>query len=188
MKAVYVKHAWLVIVLSLVFGVALAAVHAGLKDRIEANKLDDIRRQIPALVPGTQSIEEAQVDGQIVYRALAGGRQIGWAVRASGQGFGDVIELLIGLDAKVTKITGLYVLDQKETPGLGERIRSDEQWRRQFRDQAADKPLTVTKAPQAGPGEIKAITGATVSSQSVADIVNQTVAAMRGKLAAAAKD
>lgn len=180
----YIRQAWLVLVLAACFGAALAGVHVGLADRIEANKLGDTLEQVPALVSGAVEGRAETVGGRTVYRAVdRPGRCVGWVVPAGGQGFADRIELLIGLDAKAQTITGLYVLEQKETPGLGNRI-EDAAWRRQFASKSTARVLAVTKAQTPGENEIQAVTGATVSSQSVTDIVNDAVARFRAELPA----
>ena len=183
MKDSYIGQAWLVVLLSLCFGGALAGVQVMLHERIEENKLAETLSQIPVLVPGAEEGLVDTVAGQRVYRALAGGRQIGWVVPGGGQGFADRIELLIGVDAEVARITGLYVLDQKETPGLGNKI-VEEEWRKQFSGKSTSKPLVVVKGGAKGEEEIDAITGATISSESVCRIVNRTLSRMRDELIA----
>jgi len=177
----YLSQAWLVLVLALAFGASLAGVQMALSGRIAQNKLDETLSQVPNLVPGADSGRASVVDGRDVYRALAGDTLVGWVIPASGQGFADRIELLIGIDATLQQITGLYVLDQKETPGLGNFIVEDG-WRAQFAGKSTDAPITVTKAAASGQA-IKALTGATISSQSVCDIVNRTLAAIKPALA-----
>jgi electron transport complex protein RnfG len=84
------------------------------------------------------------------------------------------------LNQQASTITGLFVLDQKETPGLGNFITSDELFLNQFAGLSADEPLLVTKAdPSPGSTHIRALTGATISSESVAAIVNGAVANLR---------
>ena len=185
MKNGYIGQAWLVILLSLCFGGVLAGVQLALQPRIEENKLAETRSQIPLLVPGARE-EESKVDtvaGQRVYRALSSGRQIGWVIGGGGQGFADRIELLVGVDVGAEKITGLYVLEQKETPGLGNKI-VEEGWRQQFVGKAAGRELVVTKGGASEDYEIDAITGATISSESVCQIVNRTLPRMRSELIA----
>ena len=69
--------------------------------------------------------------------------------KAGGQGYADKIELLVGIDALTENITGLFILDQKETPGLGNKI-SDTGWRSQFLDKPATSPLVVVKDKSQG--------------------------------------
>ncbi len=178
----YVLEAWLVIVLSVLLSGTLAAVYLQLNPRIQENQLRETLAQVPALVPGAAKGEAATVGGLGVYRALdTQGQLVGWVLRARGPGFADVIQLLIGVDAAAAKLTGLYVLEQKETPGLGNKIEA-EKWRGQFAGKRADVPLAAVKGT-ARDQEIVAVTGATISSVAVCDIVNRQAAAFRAALA-----
>ena len=198
-----IVQAWLVILLSLCFGSALAAVQAQLSDTIAANKLNETLGQVPALIwgegkapapdtmqitPGTVSItKNGQPSSLTLYRVTQDNKVAGWVAKADGQGYGDKVELLIGVDPDVQKITGMFVLEQKETPGLGNRI-SEPQWRNQFVGKSTATPLHVVKGKgEEGPDTIDAITGATISSRSITAIVNNTVSSLRGRLDATGK-
>ncbi|MBN1268952.1 MAG: FMN-binding protein [Kiritimatiellae bacterium] len=182
MKNSYIAQAWLVIALGLCFGAALAGVQATLKPRIEANKLNDTIGQIPNLVPGATSGKAETFGEQIAYRAMDGeGQHVGWVLAAAGQGFADRIEVLVGLDQEARTVTGLYILANQETPGLGNKITEDG-WRGQFAGKPAAQALVVTKSKAQKDNEIEAITGATISSESVAGIVNAAVAKFRAAL------
>lgn len=184
------SQSWLVVLLSLAFGAALAAVEITLAPRIRENKRNATVSQIPELVPGAvkEASREQVVGGATVFAACdASGRRVGWVVPAAGQGFADRIELLVGLDATASTITGIYVLDQKETPGLGDYITARERFRKYFEGQPSGAPLKVVKRDvAAGSGEIRALTGATISSEAVTAIVNQRVRELAPALAAAA--
>jgi len=198
-------QAWLILVLALIFGAALAAVQINLSQTIKNNQLKETLQRIPEVVwgaaeadkiknqdpsaeitPGTLSVEK---DGQAVYyhiyRVSRAGRLAGWVVKAGGQGYADKIELLIGLDPAAKTITGIYVLEQKETPGLGNKI-SQPGWRDQFSGKSTAEPLTVVKGKRPAANAIDAVTGATISSVSVAGIVNCAVDDIKGQLNPAA--
>jgi len=185
-KRDYLRQAWLVIVLAFAYGGTLAGVHTTLAPRVEANKLQETLDVIPLLVAGaekagTETLAIEAADGRVerVYRTHdAAGKPNGWVLAASGQGFADKIEVLIGLDETLSVITGLYVLDQKETPGLGDYIR-EPMFQDRFRDKPADLPLTVVKSDPHASHEIAALSGATISSWSVCSIVNQAIARFR---------
>jgi len=185
----YIGEAWLVILLAILYGGALAAVQTSLSGRIEQNKRDQTYDAIPQLVPGADKAKTQQrlvtgEDGKesLVYEAIgADGALKGWVIPASGQGFSDRIDLVIGVNASVSQITGLYVLEQKETPGLGDYIRS-ESFRDRFRGKPTDRPLVVVKSEPADPHEVRAISGATISSESVAAIVNQAIGNLKGPI------
>lgn len=197
-KSNNIVQAWLVLVLCLCFGSALAAVHVVLSPAIEANKVNETLEKVPGLVWGEETAKEMSQKGvspEIVshlleiqkadrsrfysaYEALMDGKRIGWVLKSSGQGYADKIELLVGVDAHADSISGLFVLDQKETPGLGNKV-IEIGWRGQFVGKPADMPLTVTKSGAVAPNEIDAITGATISSDAVVQIVNAVLADAR---------
>lgn len=109
------------------------------------------------------------------------GRLAGWVTKATGQGYADKIELLLGLDPEVKNLTGLFILDQKETPGLGNKI-IEKAWRSQFIKKGTDITLKVVKEGVKSLNEINAITGATISSKSVCNIINKSVSDLKGRL------
>jgi electron transport complex protein RnfG len=186
MRKQYITTAWLVLTLALCFGGALAYVEITLGPRIEENRRREMLDQVPRLVPGADS---ARMDpdltglyGKPVARALdSQGETIGWAIVGEGAGYNGPVTVLIGLDEKLTVITGLYILEQKETPELGNKI-VEPGFRDRFADQSALTPLTVVKKGPAGPGQIEAISGATISSNAVAAIVNKGVRRFRTAL------
>jgi len=185
----YLGQAWLVILLALVYGAALAGVQTTLGPKIAENKRNETYNVIPNLVPGAvrdetaeRTVTDAEGQEQRVYEARdAAGSRVGWVVPASGQGFADRIDVLVGLDAAAETITGLYVLDQKETPGLGNLI-VEEPFTSQFAGKPVSPPLAVEKSEPQKPHQIQAVTGATISSDSVAKIVNRAVAMLKQPL------
>lgn len=182
----YLRQAWLILFLAVFYGAILVGVQIGLSGRIAENKKQETYSQIPMLVPGADASQtvEFQVRGNggresRVYQARnASGEAIGWVFPGSGAGFADTIEILIGLDAEATQLTGLYVLNQKETPGLGNYI-TEIAFRDQFNGLASGEKFVAVAGKPEGINEIKAVTGATISSQSVCDIVNGTIAQYR---------
>ncbi len=193
-----IVQAWLVLFLALCFGSALAAVHVTLAPTIENNKINETKEKVPELVWGSEKAQEMTQKGityEIIghqlevekagkkvfysaYEAVLDGKRSGWVIKSSGQGYADKIELLLGVDPKAEKVTGLFVLDQKETPGLGNKI-IEPQWRGQFAQKSAAKAFEVTKKGASAPHEIDAVTGATISSKSVTQIINVALADIR---------
>ena len=84
---------------------------------------------------------------------------------------------MVGVDREM-KITGIKIAFQQETPGLGTRIEevrkgdSAPWFQEQFRGKTLES-LEVVRA--ADPERIEAITGATISSQAVANSVREAV-------------
>lgn len=97
----------------------------------------------------------------------------GVAVSRGESGFQDVVQVIFGFDPATGKLQGMKVLESKETPGLGDKIFKDQAFVDQF-FAAPDTPLVPVKAGAGKglPGEIDTITGATISSKVVIDIIN----------------
>jgi len=113
----------------------------------------------------------------------ARGKRIGVAVTAAEPGFQETLTLMIGFDPSTGALTGYRVLDQKETPGLGDRIESDTSFGAQFAGRIA--PLKgVKKVAGTDPSQVQTITGATISSRAVVRIINDAVARWRPLLQA----
>lgn len=111
------------------------------------------------------------------------GRRIGAAVVGAEPGFQEVMTLMIGFDPETGTLTGFKVLDEKETPGLGDKIENDSSFGRQFATRVA--PLKGVKGRPGGtPSEVQTITGATISSRAVIRIINNAVAKWRPLLLA----
>lgn len=178
-KDSYLGQAWLVLALALCFGGALAGVQLGLSARIEENKRTETLGRVADVVPSAvKAGDRADIAGYACWPVFGqDGGHVGWMVKAAGMGYADRIELLFGLDAPAERITGLWVLDQKETPNVGNRIESDAFRRQFFGDRlAARYRLEVVKAaPEENTNQIQAISGATISSESVCRIVNKAL-------------
>jgi electron transport complex protein RnfG len=102
----------------------------------------------------------------------ADGAPVGYAVEGAEPGFQDVIRLLFGYDAENNRILGMTVMDNKETPGLGDKIVKDSLFVGGFA--GASTPILGVKKG-AGEGldeEVDMITGATISSRAVIAIIN----------------
>jgi len=198
----YIVQAWLVLILALCFGASLAGMQLALGPIIEANKINETLQKVPEMVLGVEKAAEAQKNNiklnvepqtieieknnrKIFYSVFEAkhpdGKPAGWVAKAKGQGYADKIELLLGVDPSLKTITGLFVLDQKETPGLGNKI-IFEDWRSQFLNKKTDTPLSVTKEGATKAHEIDSITGATISSRAVCSIINSTVKDLRTPL------
>lgn len=106
-------------------------------------------------------------------------------------GYNAPIELLIGIDIDSGAITGVRVVNHRETPGLGDRIdiaKSD--WILQFDGKSLDDPDAAGWAVRKDDGEFDSMTGATVTPRAVIRAVRNTLLyfdANRADLIAAAQ-
>jgi electron transport complex protein RnfG len=179
----------MIIVLSLVgliSGAFLAGVAKLTEERIALNIQAEIQEAIEEVV------DEAEVDQKVyeeedffVYRELDDENQlVGFAIQATGVGFQDKITLMFGLDASLKEITGLTIIDQKETPGLGAKIEDWDAFLQFWENRDVSGLLTLRKPPARAinellPTEINTITAATISSKKVLEIVNRSLERVR---------
>jgi len=161
----------LIIVLFVVCGLAagsLAFVNAATKDRIaefaRTEKAEAMKRVF----------EEAQEFPEIaagkVWEARQGGEVVGHVLAVSTQGYSGPIEGLVGLDLG-KNVTGVRVLVQTETPGLGAKI-TGEKFLAQYRGVKAEEIALKRDDPA---GRIDAITAATISSRALTAAVRKTI-------------
>ncbi len=107
------------------------------------------------------------------------GNVCGWCIPAASKGYGADIQMLVGLDTKEV-ITGIKILEHKETPGLGSKINEIgyKEKEPRFLGQFSGKKmgnLVLVKGPSKD--NILAIAGATVSSRAVVNGVRLGVEA-----------
>jgi len=141
---------------------ALGFVHRVTADKIKENNEAMIGEAVYRVLPGIDSYEEVQRD-PLIFRGLTGGRLRGYAVYSDGMGFQGTIGLMAGFSPEV-KITGVSIIESVETPGLGDRVREDS-FLSQFRG-ASVHSLT---------DGFSAVTGATVSSEAVLNILRRAL-------------
>ncbi len=170
----------------LISGGFLAGVAKLTTERIALNIKAEIEEAIKEVVDDAEaSTVLYEEEGLVIYRELEkDGKLAGFAIQATGVGFQDKITLMVGLDETLTKITGLTVIDQKETPGLGAKITQWDAFLQFWEDRDATRLLTLRKPPARNasellPTEINSITAATISSRKVLEIVNLSLEKVR---------
>lgn len=92
---------------------------------------------------------------------------IGYVAVASSKGYGGNVQIMIGVDLNL-EITGIEILDQSETAGLGANC-ENRNWLSQFVGRSGT--LAVSKDG----GDIDAITAATITSRAVTSAVNKAL-------------
>jgi electron transport complex protein RnfG len=153
---------------------------------IEAYKLQELKKAIAEVMPAYNSYDEINGDGMTLYvgKVDSVNDPVGIAFEAVGNGFQGKISIMVGMKPDFSEITGIKILEQIETPGLGTKIvedptnKADRFWfPNQFKDLKVEPEIEVIKnVKPSKENEIQAITGATISSKSVAAILNQNIA------------
>ena len=195
----FLKQSWLVIAAALVFGLMVSGIFGQLDPIIKENEWKKLKQSMENLLSAAtvfipkdengdtiQEEEEKTVSYYVGYESqepngVTSGL-VGYAITAIGSGFADKIQLLVGFDGQVGKVLGIAILKTNETPGFGDKIK-DAEFKDQFRDCPAVKLSVVKTGDRSVADEqIVAITGATISSEAVATIVNGALNNMRDLL------
>lgn len=122
----------------------------------------------PHGLPGTEAA--------IIYRVFAEDKPVAalFAVTAR-DGFSGAIRILVGVDFDGT-VTGVRILQHRETPGLGDKIdasRSD--WVFQFDGHSLTNPAISGWAIRSDGGEFDQLTGASVTPRAVIKAIRETL-------------
>ena len=191
----FIQQSWLLIVASFCFGLLIAVANAELSERIEQNRIDKLNRLTRALLPEAENFIALDTEIEIeskrgkkekveVYKAVSEDECVGWSFNAAGSGFADKIELVVAVDKDFQKLAGFDILASNETPGFGDQIKYD-YFRDQFKGAPAEE-LALVKTGEGNPrkidSEIVAITGATVSSEAVIEIINNSITQIKNQM------
>lgn len=170
----------------LISGGFLAGVAKLTKERIALNVQAEIEEAIKEVVDeaDVNQVLHEEEDLVIYKESKDTGELAGFAIQATGVGFQDKITLMVGLDPAMKQITGLTIISQSETPGLGAKIEDWDAFLQFWESRDATGPLTLRKPPSPTveellPSEINTITAATISSKKVLEIVNFSIERMR---------
>lgn len=155
--------------ITLLSSVAVGGTYLSTKGLIEASKSARMVESLRAVLPDFDNDPMAetvvtQIDGSevVVYTARKGGEVVGYATRSASIGFGGEIILMSGFKPS-GEIIRIEVLEQSETPGLGDKIvpgKSDFSVQFEGRN-PSDFKLLVRKDG----GDVDAITASTITSR-----------------------
>lgn len=187
---------------AVVAGFAIVLVYQWAHPKIVAHRAERLRSAVQTVLGGPESYRPMFVlDGELVdslpagadsadahtvYAGFDGGRLVGFAVPGEKPGYQDVVRLIFGYDPGEDLVLGMKVLESKETPGLGAKITSDSSFIGEF--EGVEPPLVGVKEGGDGPSEVDMITGATISSEVVIEIINGKLRALGGALREGADD
>ena len=172
-------------------GIVLSGVYTITLPAIRKNQAEEIKKAIFNVLPGVARYDILLVKGNktepyngpegsvpqepAVYKGFAkDGKQIGYAILGDGPGFQDIIKLMYGYDPSKKLIIGMKVLENRETPGLGDKIVKDNVFLSNFKKLSVDPPVEPHKRGTKQPNQIDTITGATISSVAIIKILNQS--------------
>jgi electron transport complex protein RnfG len=185
----------------LLCGLLIVSVYEITRPVIARNRAEALERAIFQVLPTARSsatfrlvederfeaLEGSPGDGPTAHAGYDGdGRLVGLAVEAEGMGYQDVIRLIYGYSFADDAVVGIRVLESRETPGLGDKIETDAAFLENF--ERLDVSLTedlagivnpiefVKPGEKEHPWQVDGITGATISSVAIADILSRSTA------------
>ncbi len=187
------KNTLILVVITLVAVAALAVVNQITKEPIaqaEINQKAEAYKVVYADAVGFDEIDgldkmiensamlfdDNGLSGCTVSDALAvkdaNGNVEGYVISStSPNGYGGEIQVAIGI--KNGKLTGLTVISNSETPGLGSKC-TESDFQNQFKNKSAEI-LSYTKSGASSDTEIDAISGATITTSAVTEAVNAAI-------------
>lgn len=168
-------------------GVVLVGVYQLTKPLIDQNRAETLEQAIFKVLDGSKTYTTLQADGKglspvvgetgrpTIYAGKdSAGQLIGFAIPSEAAGYQDIISVLFGYDPVAKKVVGMEILESKETPGLGDKIYKDEDFVQQFADLATSPNIEAVKPGEKNaPNQVATITGATISSSTVVNIINK---------------
>ena len=175
-------------------GLLIVLVNLHTKPIIDKYKAEQLQLAVYEVLPGVENYDTYYLVNDELSASLpsgakesefkrvyvgrdANGEVSGVAISRGESGFQDVIMVIFGHDPFTGKLSGMKILDSKETPGLGDKIFKDMDFVNQF-FAGPETPMVGVKigAGKGQPNEIDMITGATISSKAVIQIINNALA------------
>jgi electron transport complex protein RnfG len=165
-------------------GLLLAGVNQGTKDQRKKQILEYVKGPaIKEVLMGSENqplddVKELEVKGAEegagpapavdIFPAYKNGALWAVAFEVTGKGYGGDIGVIVGIDVDSEKLLGIGVTTNKETPGLGARIKE-----KGFRNGFDGLPVSGEAKVKADGGTVDAVSGATISSRGVCEAVTQ---------------
>lgn len=179
-----IKIAAILFAITAVASLALALTNYATASTIEQRNIEANDTARKTVLPDADAFEEVEDVEKVAnkvapdetdlileaFKGTKGGEVDGYTVKTAPKGYGGAVEVLTGFD-KDGKISGITILSQEETPGLGAKA-ADAAFTDQFAGKDGAKEVKVSKEGSTEGNNIAAITGATITSDAVTHGVN----------------
>jgi len=167
-----VKMILVLVVVSLLSGAGLVLMYSYAEPLIRGNENTALENAIFKVLPEAKTYEAIKTgSGEIYLGKDKKGKTVGYAFTATGNGYQGEIKLIAGANPGLEKILAIEILKSTETPGLGGMIAEDD-FKNQFKNLVTIPKINLVKESPLEPNDVQAITGATVSSNAVVNIIN----------------
>ena len=168
-------------------GLIIIGIYLATFDTIKVNKARELKEAVFRVLPKVTQMSQLRLesdrivpyagapDENTLYAGFTKtGQFVGYALTGAGPGFQDTIKVIYGYQPDKESVIGMWILDSRETPGLGDKIYKDAEFVGNF-DALSIRPTikVVKKGTKSKNSEVDAITGATISSKAVVRIINK---------------
>lgn len=187
---------------SVICGIIIVGIYEFTLPAVNANKKLALERQVFKVLPTAKRVvtyvatpggisaaaegqEQAPAGGMMFYAVYdAADNLAGIAAEASSAGYADQVRVLYAYDVQKQAISGIGVIAMRETPGIGDKIITDQAFLKNFEaldvrlnaemSALANAVKTVKHGSKNSPWQIDAIAGATVTSKAVGRGINES--------------
>ena len=157
------KKTLILALIASIAAIVVTVIYLNTKPVIYAHNEAEFFRIQKSILKGALKFEEIIMQDELCYMGYdSAGRKTGLVLPVSSIGYGGKVEMMIGIDMAGI-ITGLRIINQNETPGLGSKIEKSS-FISQFTE-LTEADIDLKKENPAG--KIDAITAATISSRTV---------------------
>lgn len=169
------KLSGVLLIVALGCALTLAVIYGKTAPLIEKQKQVLLENSLRSILKAHSYKEQNDIAPSYYTAYDEAGNVVGWCLQLASQGYAGKIQLLVGVDME-RRITGIKVLEQKETPGLGSKIneleyrQTEPAFLKQFKNKKADELILVKGKTEKN---IQAVTGATISSKAVTEGVRK---------------
>ena len=194
---------------SVICGIIIVGIYEFTLPAVNANKKLALERQVFKVLPNAKTVvpyfataggvmpaegQDLPPAGAVIFYAVydAANKLAGIAAEASSSGYADQVRVLYAYDVEKQAISGIGVISMRETPGIGDKILTDQEFLKNFEaldvrlsddlKSLANAVKTVKHGTKASPWQIDAIAGATVTSKAVGRGINESAQALLPRL------
>jgi electron transport complex protein RnfG len=189
-NATVLKSGFTLAVIAAICTALVALTYQMTEERIVANEQAWLERSLQPALSGLfydSGVTESKIivppphelpgsDAAIIYRVYAEDSPVAALFVVSARdGYAGPIRFLVGVDTEGV-VSGVHVLEHRETPGLGDRVESTKSdWVKQFVGQSLIDPEPAGWAIKRDGGRFDQLTGASVTPRAIVKATKETL-------------
>ncbi|SHF11143.1 RnfABCDGE type electron transport complex subunit G [Clostridium fallax] len=171
-----IKLGIILLIITSIAGFCLSIANGATKDIIAENSKVN-KEDLKIVLPGADKIKDAGVEFSDpineVYEAYKGSEMVGYVIKVTSKGFHGPVDIMVAI-SKDDKLTGIKILSQSETPGVGAKVAEDK-FTSRFKNIPIRNGVKMVKKAPSKDNEVESISGATISSNAVGKGVSEAV-------------